>query len=83
MNLSQANPTPKQLNLNKLSDAGGSQIHWQVALAKTDSSSDFGIMGLVYRELLFCAANRGHFKILSLIFSWSSVGRTERRFHLF
>ncbi len=43
MNLSQAKPTPKQLNLNKLSDAGGSQIHWQATLAKTDSSSDFGI----------------------------------------
>ena len=27
MNLSQAKTTPKQLNLNKLSDAGGSQIH--------------------------------------------------------
>ncbi len=37
MNLSQANPTPKQLNLNKLSDASGSQIHWQATLAKTDS----------------------------------------------
>ncbi len=43
MNLSQAKPTLKQLNLNKLSDAGGSQIHWQATLAKTDSSSDFGI----------------------------------------
>ncbi len=43
MNLSQAKPTPKQLKLNKLSDAGGSQIHWQATLAKTDSSSDFGI----------------------------------------
>ncbi len=44
MNLSQAKPTPKQLNLNKLSNAGGSQIHWQATLAKTDSSSDFGII---------------------------------------
>ncbi len=44
MNLSQAKPTPKQLNLNKLSDAGGSQIHWQATLAKTDCSSDFGIV---------------------------------------
>ncbi len=43
MNLSQAKPTPKQLNLNKLSDAGRSQIHWQATLKKTDSSSDFGI----------------------------------------
>ncbi len=43
MNLSHAKPTPKQLNLNKLSNAGGSQIHWQTTLAKTDSSSDFGI----------------------------------------
>ncbi len=43
MNLNQAKPTPKQLNLNKLSDAGGSQIHWSVTLAKTDSLSDFGI----------------------------------------
>ncbi len=43
MNLSQAKPTPKQLNLNKLIDGGGSQIHWQATLAKADSSSDFGI----------------------------------------
>jgi hypothetical protein len=27
MNLSQRQPAPKQLNLNKLSDAGGPQIH--------------------------------------------------------
>ncbi len=47
MNLSQAKPMPKQLNLNKLSDADGSQIHWQATLAKTDSSSDFGIFRLV------------------------------------
>ncbi len=43
MNLSQAKSTPKQLNLNKLSNAGGSQIYWQATLAKTDSSIDFGI----------------------------------------
>ncbi len=43
MNLSRAKPTPKQLNLNKFSDAGGSRIHWQVTLAKTDSSGYFGI----------------------------------------
>ncbi len=43
MNLSQAKPTPKLLNLHKLSDAGGSQIHWQETVSKTDSSSDFGI----------------------------------------
>ncbi len=53
MNLSQANPTPKQLNLNKLSDAGGSQIHWQATLAKTDSSSDFGIKGSLKFRLNF------------------------------
>ncbi len=35
MNLSQAKPTPKQLNLNKLSDAGGSQIHWSVQKVMT------------------------------------------------
>ncbi len=51
MNLSQAKSTPKQLNLNKLSDAGGSQIHWPATLAKTDSSSNFGIMGLFHRTL--------------------------------
>ncbi|MBS0607367.1 MAG: hypothetical protein KF898_03600 [Parachlamydiales bacterium] len=28
MNLSQAKPATKQLNLNKLGDAGGSQSHW-------------------------------------------------------
>ncbi len=43
MNLSQAKPTPKQLNLNKLGDAGGSQIHWPATLAKTDSSGYVGI----------------------------------------
>ncbi len=43
MNLSQAKPTPKQLNLNKLGDAGGSRIHWPATLAKTDSSGYFGI----------------------------------------
>ncbi len=43
MNLSQAKPIPKQLNLNKLSDAGRSQIHWPATLEKTDSSSYFGI----------------------------------------
>ncbi len=51
MNLSQAKPTPKQLNLNKLSDAGGSQIHWQATLAKTDSSSDFGIILLYLNDM--------------------------------
>ncbi len=43
MNLSQAKPVRKQLNLNKLGDAGGFQIHWPAMLAKTDSLSDFGI----------------------------------------
>ncbi len=43
MNLNQSKPTPASLNLNKLSDAEGSQIHWQATLAKTDSSNDFGI----------------------------------------
>ncbi len=42
MNLSQAKPARKQLNLNKLGDAGGFQIHWPATLAKTDSSSYFG-----------------------------------------
>ncbi len=59
MNLSQAKPTPKQLNLNKLSDAGGSQIHWQATLAKTDSSSDFGIFHrtlLVVEERSVCCS---------------------------
>ncbi len=43
MNLSQAKPTRKHLNLNKLGDVGGFQIHWLATLAKTDSSSYFGI----------------------------------------
>ena len=34
-NLSQAKPTPKQANLNKLADAGGSQIPWLSDDAKT------------------------------------------------
>ncbi len=42
MNLSQAKPTPKQLNLNKLSDAGGSQIHRQATLYQ--KSSKIGII---------------------------------------
>ncbi len=51
MNLSLAKPTPKQLKLNKLSNAGGSQIHWQATLAKTDYSSDFGINQIHYSWL--------------------------------
>ncbi|MBS0605704.1 MAG: hypothetical protein KF898_04860 [Parachlamydiales bacterium] len=34
MNLSQAKPAPKQLNLNKLGDAGGTQSHWLSDTAK-------------------------------------------------
>jgi hypothetical protein len=34
LNFSQAQPAPKQLNLNKLSDAGGSQIQWLSDAAK-------------------------------------------------
>ncbi len=36
MNLSQAKPTQKQLNLHKLSDAGGSQIQRLTTPAETD-----------------------------------------------
>ncbi len=43
MNLSQARIERKKLNLNKLGDAGGFQIHWPATLAKTDSSSYFGV----------------------------------------
>ncbi len=43
MNLNQAKPERKQLNLNKLGDAGGFQIHWPATLTKTDSSSYFSI----------------------------------------
>ncbi|MBU6383328.1 MAG: hypothetical protein KGR16_03325 [Verrucomicrobia bacterium] len=32
--LGQAKPAPKQLNLNKLSDAGGSQKQWLPTLAE-------------------------------------------------
>ncbi len=35
MNLSQAKPMPKQLDLNKLGDAGRSQIHWPATPKKT------------------------------------------------
>ncbi len=62
MNLSQAKPTPKQLNLNKLSGAVGSQIHWQATLAKTDSSSDFGInplQSMIYTEPLLSLSRCG------------------------
>ncbi len=58
MNLNQAKPAQKQLNLHKLGDADGFQIHWPATLAKTDSSSYFGIIPLnltssknrIYRE---------------------------------
>ncbi len=43
MNLSQAKPARKKLNLNKLEDAGGFQIHWPATLVKTNSSSYFSI----------------------------------------
>ncbi len=43
MNLNQEKSARKQLNLNKLGDAGGLQIHWPATLTKTDSSSYFGI----------------------------------------
>ncbi len=43
MNLSRAKPMLQQLNLNKLGDAGGLQIHWLATLAETDSSSYSGI----------------------------------------
>ncbi len=46
MNLSQAKSARKQLNLNKLGDVGGSQIHWPAMLAKTDSPNYFGISKL-------------------------------------
>ncbi|MBS0606474.1 MAG: hypothetical protein KF898_03440 [Parachlamydiales bacterium] len=36
-NLSQAKPASKQLNLNKLGDADGSQIHWLSDAAKNRS----------------------------------------------
>jgi len=36
--LSQALPAPKQLNLNKLSDADGSQIQWLTTPSETDFS---------------------------------------------
>ncbi len=35
MNLSQAKPTPKQINLNKLGNAGRSQIQRLTTLAET------------------------------------------------
>ena len=43
LNLSQAQPAPKQLNLNKLSDAGGSQIEWLPTPSKTAFSGCLGI----------------------------------------
>ena len=45
MNLSQAKPTSKQLNLNKLGDADGSQSHWLPTLLKTDFSYCLCISG--------------------------------------
>ena len=36
--MSQALPASKQLNLNKLSDADGSQIQWLTTLSETDFS---------------------------------------------
>ncbi len=54
MNLIQAKPMPKQLNLNKLGDAGGFQIHWPATLAKTDSSGYFGIHRLIGGAYDYC-----------------------------
>ncbi len=45
---------PKQLNLNKLGDAGGFQIHWPATLAKTDSSGYFGIHRLIGGAYDYC-----------------------------
>ena len=45
--MSQALPVPKQLNLNKLSDAGGSQIQWLSDAARTDFSITSGISHVV------------------------------------
>ena len=35
LNLNQAKPAPKQLNLNKLSNAGGFQSQWLTTKSKT------------------------------------------------
>ncbi len=44
MNLSQAKPARKQLNLHKFGDASAFQIHSPATLAKTDSSTCLGIL---------------------------------------
>ncbi len=44
MNLSQALPASKQLNLNKLGDADGLQIQRLLTSSKTNSSSCLGII---------------------------------------
>jgi len=51
MNLSQAKPASKQLNLNKLGDADGSQSHWLPDAAKNQF-----FMSFVYiaKKLIIC-----------------------------
>ncbi len=44
MNLSRAKPAREQVNLNKLGDRGGSQIHWPATLSKTNPSDYFSIV---------------------------------------
>jgi peroxiredoxin (alkyl hydroperoxide reductase subunit C) len=48
--LSQAKPAPKQFNLNKLNDAGGSQKQWLSDAGRTNFGITSGIMTLVGKK---------------------------------
>jgi hypothetical protein len=57
LNLSQAKPAPKQLNLNKLSDAGGFQIQWLHDAGRNRFSKLFRYIFLLFFTVL-CACQR-------------------------
>ncbi|MBS0653203.1 MAG: hypothetical protein JSR39_06685 [Verrucomicrobia bacterium] len=54
MNLSQAKPMPKQLNLNKLGDTGGSQSYWLSDAAKNQFCMLFVYIYPVASYLTMC-----------------------------
>jgi len=65
LNLSQAKPASKQLNLNKLGDADGSQRQWLPTQPKTNFSSCLGINA---KPLPIHVQDRRDYEILDLFF---------------
>jgi hypothetical protein len=58
LNLSQAKPSPKQLNLNKLSDADGFQIQW---LSDVGRNRFFKLFRYIGEEASFEKARKDEF----------------------